>query len=69
MKEIDWAKLFNCAIFAALMVMCIIATSVLIVSVIHLIDIFGYKWLVLLGIIVLLFTGLTYYAYKYNITD
>lgn len=68
MKEIDWAKLFNCAIFAILMVMCIIVTSILIVSVIHLIGIFGYKWLVLIGIIFLLFIGLTYYGYKYNIT-
>lgn len=68
MKEIDWTKLFNCAIFAALMVMCIIVTSILIVSIIHLIGILEYEWLILLGIIVLLFIGLTYYAYKYNIT-
>lgn len=67
-KEIDWAKLFNCAVFAVLMVMCIIVVSILIISIIHLIGIYGYKWLVLLGIIVLLFIGLTYYAYKYNIT-
>jgi hypothetical protein len=67
MMEIDWAKLFNCAIFAALMVMCIIVISIIIVSVIHLIGIFGYEWLVLIGIIFLLFVGLTYYAYKYNI--
>jgi hypothetical protein len=63
MKEIDWAKLFICAIVAALMVMCIIVTSILIVSIIHLIGIFGYEWLVLLGIIVLLFIGLTYYKW------
>ena len=68
MKEIDWAKLFDCAVFAALMVMCVIVTSILIVSVIHLIGIYGYEWLVLVGIIFLLFIGLTYYAYKYNIT-
>ena len=67
MKEIDWAKLFNCVILAALMVMCFIVISILIVSVIHLIGIYGYEWLVLLGIILLLFIGLTYYAYKYNI--
>jgi len=68
MKEIDWARLFACAAFATVVVMCIIAISILIVSVINLISIYGYKWLVLLGIIVLLFIGLTYYAYKYNIT-
>lgn len=67
MKEIDWIKLFNCAVFAVLMVICIIVTSILIVSVVHLIDIFGYVWLILIGIIFLLFIGLTYYAYKYNI--
>lgn len=68
MKEIDWAKLFNCAIFATLVVMCIIVTSILVVSVIHLIGIFGYEWLVLIGVVLLLFIGLTYCAYKYNIT-
>jgi cytochrome c biogenesis protein CcdA len=69
MKEIDWAKLFNCAVFAALMVMCIIAVSILIISVINLIGIYGYEWLIVIGIILLLFIGLTYYGYKYNITD
>lgn len=69
MKKIDWVKLFHCAIVATLMVMCIIVASILIVSIIHLIGIFGYEWLVLLVIILLLFIGLTYYAYKYNITD
>ena len=68
MKEIDWAKFFDCAVFAALMVMCIIVTAILIVSVIHIIGIYGYEWLALIGIILLLFIGLTYYAYKYNIT-
>ena len=69
MKEIDWARLFNCAAFATVVVMCIIAISILIVSVIHLIGIYGYEWLILVGIVLLLFIGLTYYAYKYNITD
>ncbi len=67
MKEIDWARLFACAAFTTVVVMCIIAISILIVSVIHLIGIYGYEWLVLIGIILLLFIGLTYYAYKYNI--
>lgn len=67
MKEIDWAKLFACAAFATVVVMCIIAISILIVSVIHLIGIYGYEWLIIIGIIFLLFIGLTYYAYKYNI--
>lgn len=69
MIEIDWAKLFNCAVFAALMVMCIIVVSILIVSVIHLIGMYGYEWLILIGIVLLLFVGLTCYAYKYNIVD
>lgn len=68
MKEIDWAKLFDCAVLATLMVMLIIAIAILIVGVTHLIGILGYEWLVLAGIILLLFIGLTYYAYKYNIT-
>jgi cytochrome c biogenesis factor len=69
MKEIDWAKLFSCAAFAVVTVMCIIAISILIVSVIHLVSIYGYEWLILIGIVLLLFIGLTYYAYKYNIID
>jgi hypothetical protein len=68
MKEIDWARLFVCAAFATVVVMCIIAISILIVSVIYLIGIYGYEWLIVIGIILLLFIGLTYYAYKYNIT-
>jgi hypothetical protein len=68
MKKIDWARLFACAAFATVVVMCIIAISILIVSVIYLIGIYGYEWLILIGIILLLFIGLTYYAYKYNIT-
>lgn len=68
MKKIDWARLFGCAAFATLVVMCIIAISMLIFSVIQLICIFGYELLILIGIIFLLFIGLTYYAYKYNIT-
>lgn len=67
MKKIDWAKLFDCAVFAVLMVMCLIVVSILIVSVIHLISIYGYIWLVLIGIVLILFIGLTYCAYKYNI--
>ena len=69
MMEIDWARLFACAAFATVVVMCIIAISILIVSVIHLIGIYGYEWLILIGIVLLLFIGLTYWAYKYNITD
>lgn len=69
MMEIDWARLFACAAFATVVVMCIIAISILIVSVIHLIGIYGYKWLIVIGIILLLFIGLTYYAYKYNFID
>lgn len=41
--EIDWARLFACAAFATVVVMCIIAISILIVSVIHLIGIYGYE--------------------------
>lgn len=69
MKEIDWARLFACAAFATVVVMCIIAISILIVSVINLISIYGYEWLIVIGIVLLLFIGLTYWAYKYNITD
>ena len=69
MMEIDWAKLFNCAIVATLMVMCIIVTSILIVSVIYLIGIYGYECLVLIGVVLLLFIGLTYCAYKYNLYE
>ncbi len=69
MREIDWARLFTCAAFATVVVMCIIAISILIVGVIHLIGIYGYEWLILIGIVILLFIGLTYYAYKYNIID
>ena len=69
MKEIDWARLFACAAFATVVVMCIVAISILIVSVINLISIYGYEWLIVIGIVLLLFIGLTYYAYKYNITD
>ena len=69
MTEVDWARLFTCAAFATVVVMCIIAISILIVSVIHLIGIYGYEWLTLIGIVLLLFIGLTYYAYKYNIID
>lgn len=69
MREIDWARLFTCAAFATVVVMCIIAISILIVSVIHLIGIYGYEWLILIGIVLLLFIGLTYYAYKYDIID
>ena len=68
MKEINWARLFECAAFATVVVMCIIAISILIVSVINLIGIYGYEWLIVIGIILLLFIGLTYYAYKYDIT-
>ena len=69
MKEIDWARLFACAAFATVVVMCIIAISILIVSVINLISIYGYEWLIVIGIVLLLFVGLTCYAYKYNIVD
>lgn len=69
MKKIDWARLFACAAFATVVVMCIVAISILIVSVINLISIYGYEWLIVIGIVLLLFIGLTYYAYKYNITD
>lgn len=69
MRKIDWARLFTCAAFATVVVLCIIAISILIVSVIHLIGIYGYEWLILIGIVILLFIGLTYYAYKYNIVD
>ena len=65
-KKIDWARLFACVAFATVMVICIITISILIVSVIRLIGIYGYEWLVLIGIIFLLFIGLTYYTYKYN---
>jgi hypothetical protein len=68
MKEIDWARLFACAAFATVVVMCIIAISILIGSVINLISIYGYKWLIVIGIVLLLFIGLTYYVYKYDIT-
>lgn len=68
MKKIDWARLFACAAFATVVVMCIIAISILIVSVINLISIYGYEWLIVIGIVLLLFIGLTYYAYKYDIT-
>lgn len=68
MKEIDWARLFACAAFATVVVMCIITISILIVSVINLISIYGYEWLIVIGIVLLLFIGLTYYAYKYDIT-
>jgi hypothetical protein len=68
MKEIDWARLFACAAFATVVVMCIIAISILIISVINLISIYGYEWLIVIGIVLLLFIGLTYYAYKYDIT-
>jgi hypothetical protein len=68
MKEIDWARLFACAAFATVVVMCIIAISILIVSVINLISIYGYEWLIVIGIVLLLFIGLTYCAYKYDIT-
>lgn len=67
-KKIDWARLFACVAFAAVTVICIITISILIVSVIRLIGIYGYEWLVLIGIVFLLFIGLTYYTYKYNIT-
>lgn len=68
MKKIDWTRLFNCALFAALIIMCMLLISILIGSVIHLIGIYGCEWSVLIGIILLLFIRLTYHAYKNNIT-
>lgn len=64
MKEIDWAKFFDCAVFAALMVMCIIVTAIIIGSVVHLVGLYG---LALIALVFLLFIGLMYCAYKYNI--
>lgn len=68
MKKIDWDKLFECAIFGALLSICITAFGILIAVCIKLICT-SFELAALIITFILLVIGITYWAYKNNILD
>lgn len=68
MKKINWEKLFDCAILGVLLSLCIVLFSILVVVGIKLICL-SFELAALIITFILLVIGLTYWAYKYNITD
>ena len=68
MKKIDWDKLLKSLLLGLLLSMCIVVLSILIVACVKLMCL-CFEFALLIITFILLVIGLTYWAYKYNITD
>lgn len=66
MKDIKWCKLFDCALLGIFLTMCIIGFSLVVVACVKLICL-SFELAALIITFVLLFIGITYWAYKYDI--
>lgn len=66
MRGIKWGKLFDCALLGIFLTMFIIGFSLVVVACVKLICL-SFETCALIITFVLLFIGITYWAYKYDI--